>query len=830
MNSKDLIISKPDTIQNYDNYLKDYINLSGFNWNTDCLTITYTKLGNNFNKYITKVGDYNTVTAKDVKYFKEETWQEKDYSQPCPEGWTEKGGGCVNFSSNVPKKCNSGRTFSEPKTATCPEKRQAQFIDNGYWRKGWRWWGIIPYQVDEYVSSQTPNENYYSGWSGPTDASQVNFERTNIGQKNQGEGTFCTAGWAAGNSLGGAQLDCAIGGGQWVTYWDDPGFWSNSYTCYKPTENINVTQPPSYFFNYNDDAKRNWEKECEASWPMKTITIPARYTCNYGISIEEDIAKGNIFQIGSASSSLEAAKLALNSLRLVDNYFFMIDSGVYIIGQNSNVGVITSKEPYEQNCTEKNNKKGTLYYINQEFFDELNKCKIVNTSLNNTNESRDILQSAINSVREGFTSLELENIKAIANNQNEINENLVSDYNKKAELYNYQVDLIGQNEKLVEAHNKKLNQQLNDLTSIQDQIALKDRVIELNDELTKKQIRNKKILIGFFVLIPLLGIPLLLVVTRVFSSFVGLGIAGLFIVGYIIYMYVVSNQNNIKNFGREDKRVISKYESAIANYWNKQKEALSKSLSKFVNGECADNSGGDNLQEEETSGLVGAKDKYLMKSNSPFYYYDGSAPPQQIYPGAIGSIDFSIDGIVDKNIKFPKEIINNFDKIKNPVTQFFFQVWLQLLMKSGISLNDPRFAEDLDVIDFPDSDQTPPPYWDAIKLPIVTNLNEQFSYLFKSLSEDKRDLSTKVSSNLVDLWNFIKGNKIPGDVYEKWVNRLENLLKEDKPDIENFYSKFTEEIMNGINYDKFVELKIKEIIKIINTDIHVSQPFIKKYI
>ena len=72
----------------------------------------------------------------------------------------------------------------------------------------------------------------------------------------------------------------------------------------------------------------------------------------------------------------------------------------------------------------------------------------------------------------------------------------MSNYNKKAELYNYQVDLIGQNEKLVENHNKKLNKQLDDLTAIQEQIALKDRVIELNDELTKKQIRNKKILIG----------------------------------------------------------------------------------------------------------------------------------------------------------------------------------------------------------------------------------------------------------------------------------------------------------------------------------------------
>jgi hypothetical protein len=256
-------------------------------------------------------------------------------------------------------------------------------------------------------------------------------------------------------------------------------------------------------------------------------------------------------------------------------------------------------------------------------------------------------------------------------------------------------------------------------------------------------------------------------------------------------------------------------------------------LSKFVNGQCIDGNGGsgNNFQEEEESGNNPYfKKNYIMKENSPFYYYDGTAPPQQIYPGAVGSIDFSIDGIVQNNLKFPNEVIQNFDKIKNPITKFFFYIWLELLNRSGIKLNDPRFAEDLDVIDFPDSDQTPPPYWDSIKLPIVSNIQQQFSHLFRTLSTDKRNLSTKVSSNLVDLWNFIKGNKIPGDVYERWVNRLAILLKEDNPNIEKFYDDFVNEIMSGMDMNKFLELKIKELIKFINTDIHLSQSFVKKYI
>ena len=61
MNSKDFITSTPNTIQNYDNYLKDYINLAGFNWNSDCLSTTLKNLDNNFTKYVEKIGDYNTV-------------------------------------------------------------------------------------------------------------------------------------------------------------------------------------------------------------------------------------------------------------------------------------------------------------------------------------------------------------------------------------------------------------------------------------------------------------------------------------------------------------------------------------------------------------------------------------------------------------------------------------------------------------------------------------------------------------------------------------------------------------------------------------------------
>lgn len=831
MNSNETISSTPNTIQNNDNYLKDYVNTSGFQWNSTCLDVAFRNLGTRFNDFVQKIGDYNTVTATNPQFTPPRSWQEKDYNQPCPEGWTNQGGVCVNQNYTGP--CSAGRTRRTPRQASCPQRISGNPSSFQWSNWGWSWQWLWGWRNNTVT---IPNPNTYSGWSGPIDASQRDFSRTNIGRKNPGEGTVCTAGWAAGNSLGGSQADCSRSGGQWVNFWDDPGFWRNGYTCYRPTEFNNVTEPGSGFGGYNNDMKRNWENSCQAFWPMRTINIPGRWTCQYGARIEEDIARGNIFQIGSANSPVEAARIALRSNRMVDNYFFIVDNIVYIIGQNSNINVITSKGNFQQNCTEQNNRRGTLYVINQTFFNMLNDCKVVNDKINSVNTSRDVLQNAIvGSIKENFTNLD--NIKDIAQNQQEITRNLASNYNKKAELYNYQVDLIGQNEKLVENHNKKLNKQLDDLTAIQDQIALKDRVIELNDELTKKQIRNKKILIGFFVLIPLLGIPLLLVVTNAFSPFIGIGIAGLMIVGYIIYMIVVGNQNDVKKFRREDKRIISKYEKSLANYWNKQKEALSQSLSKFVNGQCADDgrTGTQEEEEEESGGgsgrVVFPKGDYLMKSNGPFYYYDGSAPPQQIYPDAVGSIEFNIEG---QNQKFPDI---DFEKIKNPITKFFFMIWVDILLKNGIKLDDSRFSEVLDVIDFPDSDQTPMPFWDNIKLPIVTNINQQFNYLFQSYSGEKKNLSQTASVLLIDLWNFIFGDKIPGDIYESWVNKLADVVKQDTPNIEQFYEDYFDAIMGLSKFtekygtlDKFVDLKMVDFIKTFNQDISVSQPFAKRFV
>ena len=76
----------------------------------------------------------------------------------------------------------------------------------------------------------------------------------------------------------------------------------------------------------------------------------------------------------------------------------------------------------------------------------------------------------------------------------------------------------------------------------------------------------------------------------------------------------------------------------------------------------------------------------------------------------------------------------------------------------------------------------------------------------------------------------MNGDKIPGDVYKTWVDRLAIVLEDEQPNIQRFYNDFLTSILGSRSINSFVDSKMKEFIKIINRDIHVSQPSLKKYI
>ena len=193
------------------------------------------------------------------------------------------------------------------------------------------WWDI-PYTAYELRYASYPNPSYYPGWTGPTDWNNMTYCYT--------AGDNTRSNWE--NT---AKTDCTNSGGS--TAWG-PNYCMKQY-IYDPQ-----TESPSYFNGYSNAAKTDWENNCQAYWPMKTINVPEKYTCQYGEKLDNNIAAGNIINIGVGYNAVDAAKSALKSNRMVDNYFAIIDNNLYIIGPNSNVNVITSKGRYQKNCPDNN--------------------------------------------------------------------------------------------------------------------------------------------------------------------------------------------------------------------------------------------------------------------------------------------------------------------------------------------------------------------------------------------------------------------------------------------------------------------------------------------
>lgn len=811
------IYSTPETIQNNNNFLKDTINQQGFMFDSPCVLVVLSNLVDNFSEYIINQGNYNTVAAFKPIWTPPTSYTQKNYSVPCPNGWTYNSSnqGCTN--QNYQGSCPSGKLIQVPSTPYCPNKNvgnPSQYTD-GQW--DWSWWDWNW----NWDSWSYPNNNSYVGWNGPTDASTFDLSNTNIGNQSYGAGTICTAGWSAGNSQGGSQADCNNSGGQFVTYYDDPTYGSHGYTCFTPTQFNSTQQPPSYFTG----DKSYWEGNCGVNWPEETINVPGYYTCQYPtnnngslLSITNDIATGNIFQInGSAATPGEAAKIALLSKRMQNPFFFMIGNNIYVSGNNNDSTIFTSKGPYQENCTENNNQMGTLYQINDDFFKKISQCSSVNMAINDINKERVILQNSVSSnvIKENFGSGE------IVTNLNDIINNLKNNYNKKAELYNLQVDVINNNDKIVENKNSKLNKQLDTMNQIQEQIALKSRVIELNNDSYNKQLFNKKLLIGFFVLLPFLGIPLLLVFLNAISPLVGIGMGGLIIFGYVIYIIVIYKKNSIKKFIKPLIKKISKYEKAIQNYWDKNIEQ-----------DC----GCSTAEEEElkSENQENTNDgNYLMKTNGPFYYYDGSAPPQQIYPEAIGTIEVNVEGI---NYKFPEEKNTLMNNIKNPISNVFFDNWLQLLWNQ-IGENfwtRNEFNEKLDVIDFTDTNDNLLPFWENIKLPMITNLEQTVNSIIQSyLSKNEVD-ANDVSTILINIWNFMFGDQIPNNIYKEWINKFDNKNTQQFYynfiyfifSTKQFTDKYGDDPIKG--YDNFSNTMYRKFYKTFNKKIILSEPVSKK--
>ena len=773
-----LSISKPNTIKNNPNFIKSFINNQGFNYDTSCLDLLFKNI-QNIDNYIKKIGDFNFLVSSNPIYNPPQNVVVTNWDQYCPDRWTQINNGC-QAPPDYTGPCNSGLTVAQ-----CP-----------------------------------PSSWAYVGWNGP-------FNATNLPGGQSGQ--ICTAGWSTSMSQELAQSDCESNGGTWID-WD---FGDHPYTCLNPNAS---TSPLSYFNGYTSGDKLAWSQSCDANWPNKTIQTPGFYTCQTGASLQDDIKNGIVVNVGNVQNYdlQQSLKLIFTSnLGIFPNFFAIDTDGAVYVSKGIDASVFTSKGTFEPKCP--NNMKMTVYRIDEELLIIMNKCILVNKSINaGNNLTNDLEQKANNiiknSLQKVMTTEPFDDYKkgvyvnttdSIQNNLNQIVKNLASNYNLKAEIYNAQSETINKHQELVEGTNQKLNNQLNELKDVEDEIALKARMIELNEEQMKKENATKRVLIGFFIFLPFLVIPILLYGFGG-SPYLAGGIAFLMLIGYIIYAIIVINRAEVKQFMKPVVKQATKYERAIQKYYDKEKKELGKELSEFVYGECKCP---PEEEEEESPTPNYPKGKYVMKANGPFYYYDGSAPPQQIYPTPQGSLDF----VVGRHImSFPKEISQNLDKVKNPVEKQFFQLWLEMLAKKGISVNDPRFIKNLDIIDLQNVNNDIPPYWKHIKLPMVSELDTNVNIVCQRFDDIRTKTGSDAATFLTNTWNFYLGEEIPENVYQKWLKKINEVISQ-RGDVKNVYSEFTKYVMNTEKFkkksmDKFMNEKLHQFVKLFNENIRLAEP------
>jgi len=606
---------------------------------------------------------------------------------------------------------------------------------------------------------------------------------------------------------------------------------------------IGNDQPPSYFTGYSDQNKKDWAQGCGADWPQVSRKVPGAYQCQYGASIGDDIAQGSVIKIGTVSGGdyIEATKIAiLNSKGIRPNFFAMVGNDVYLASNGSDAP-FTEKGTYETNCD--NGGRVQLYQLDSKIFQLLDACKSLNNNLNSANDGvtklagsqfdiykkvvADKIKTDPDWVNNHKNEIYKNTTQKIENNLNEIIKNLSSNYNKKAEIYNTQSEIINKHQDLVEIGNEKLNKQLNAMSDIANDIATKTRIIELNEESVKKALLTKRLLIGFIILLPLLVIPILMILFGIVTSYIGGGIIFAMIFGYIIYMVIMINKHKVKQFLKPTMKQISKYEKAVSKYYEKEKDELSKELSEFVYGEC------DCPPEEAEEGDHKRYDKgdYMLKANGPFYYYDGSAPPQQIAPKAMGSIDFAIG---DKILTFPKEISQKLDQIKNPIQRLFFEMWLRMLQKKGISVDDPRFIKKLDVIDLQNVNESVPPYWAHIKLPMVSDFQQNVSNVCQKYNEIRTQSGSNAGAFLVDTWDYFLDEMIPEKTYQNWLKKINDAVSHQK-DIKKVYQDFISYITNSSEFkkkyptmDSFLNAKLADFVTVFNSRVAFAEPTVTK--
>lgn len=589
----------------------------------------------------------------------------------------------------------------------------------------------------------------------------------------------------------------------WYNLWNRG---SGSYTC----DTYSYQLPGSNFSGYSDADKKGWEASCDASWPIGTASVTTR---GYDQCNLETILSNTISPIGQILLSEDPLKYTVfyilknNILPNKDAYFAYYSDGKQyniFLSDTSNSDIFTNQGVYDSDktstCKSVNgsflNFPVSVYKLSSSIYSDANfkKCASVNNSINYTNTGFNELKnkknlnnnSIINKLNENYTNYEKNKYDNTAidikDNLNGIIKNLTVNYNKKAQLYNSTNDAIRQHDDILSDKNKKLNDQIDTMSKIQNDIVLKSRIIELNNETDQDQLFIKKIMQGFFVFLPLIIIILIIMYYGAISPVISLILIGLLVIGYIIYIVIINNMRKIKKFIKPLMGTLNQYENVVKKLYNDDYE-----------NECS------NEEESEENIPINSKiNNSKIIANGPFFYYDGSAPPEQIYPIEDKGIQVDTgDGIV----VIPPELHNNLSNLKNPIVYIYYVNWIKIMIQNGID-----FKTDL---------KLKSSYWDKIGLSLTTDFKNNIDNICDKYNIMRSDLGIKPSTYLIDTWSFFIGNMIPNDIYEKWLKKINDSILKNK-DLKNIYINFYEYIIKSDYFTKKYssEDQINEFLKI----------------
>ena len=378
-------LSRPETIISNNNIFQKEVRQTGNNNNTTCLDLLLKRVP--LSNFINSLGNYNFTNFTNV-YTPEQRIQYTftDYAQPCPAGWSNQNGNCMNWwTYNGP--CNSGRFTSGYRNC------RWEFSPRTCQRNVNKWVPPTNRWIPETVRWVSFNRGWWDFWrpSGQFETIPGRWEST--------------------------------GSGRWENRTENYQCGQNNWRCDPFTKQL----PGSNFRNSSNNDKRNWARKCNAPWPQATGTniIPSFWTCNLNRTLENTSRK-----IGIIPRSQDPQRFAINFIfqnNILPNqnafFAYYLDGGNYhiFLSNTSDASVFTNQGVFNKNETSRcqgvnrnfRNFSVSVFRLNAAIYRDgkFSRCASINNSINNinlmnSNSQKQQFNRNIQQINEKFTNYE----------------------------------------------------------------------------------------------------------------------------------------------------------------------------------------------------------------------------------------------------------------------------------------------------------------------------------------------------------------------------------------------------------------------------------------